>query len=54
MKSGSLRENLIREINESYDDVCESIEFVIRMIRDGETRENVIEYLKQVETRLLK
>lgn len=54
MKSGSLRANLINEINESFDDVCESLEFAIRMIRDGETRENVIEYLTQIETRLLK
>ena len=54
MKSGSLRENHINEVNDMFDDICETVEFIIRMIRDGETRENVIEYLKQVETRLLK
>ena len=54
MKSGSLRENLLKEINESFDDICEAVEFIIRMVKEGETRENVIEYLEQVERKLLK
>ena len=54
MKSGSLRENLIKEINESFDDICDSVEFIIRMVKDGESRENIIEYLEQFERKLLK
>lgn len=54
MKSGSLRENLIKEINESFDDICDSVEFTIRMVKDGESRENIIEYLEQFERKLLK
>ena len=54
MKSGSLRENLIKEINESFDDICDSVEFIIRMVKDGESRENIIEYLEHFERKLLK
>jgi hypothetical protein len=37
-----------------FDDICETVEFIIRMVKDGESRENVIEYLTQFEERLLK
>ena len=53
MKSGSLKENLMNEVKEAFDDINESVEFAIRLLDDGETRENIREFLTQLSARLL-
>lgn len=53
MKSGSLKDNLMNEVKEAFDDINESVEFAIRLLDDGETRENIREFLAQLSARLL-
>lgn len=53
MKSGSLRENLTNEVKETFDDINVAVESAIRLIDEGETRENIREYLAQLSARLL-
>ena len=53
MKSGSLKDNLLNEVKEAIDDINDSVEFAIRLIDDGETRENIREFLTQLSARLL-
>ena len=53
MKSGSLKDNLLNEVKEAIDDINDSVEFAIRLIDEGETRENIREYLTQLSARLL-
>lgn len=53
MKSGSLRENLMNEVKETFDDINVAVESAIRMIDDGESPENIREYLRQLSARLL-
>ena len=53
MKSGSLKDNLLNEVKEAIDDINDSVEFAIRLLDEGETRENIREYLAQLSARLL-
>lgn len=54
MKSGSLRENLVKEVEDTFDDLFQSVDWIKDLIKSGETGEQIIEALDQLQMRLLK
>ena len=54
MKSGSLRDNLVKEVEDTFDDLYQSAEWIKDLIKSGETADMLIEAVEQFQQRLLK
>ena len=54
MKSGSLRDNLVKEVEDTFEDLYQSAEWIKDLIKSGESADMLIEAVEQFQQRLLK